>query len=86
MSEYVAGLACNPPMTRRRLLCGLLASAVLACFAGWLVMSSGPRVTRKRFEQVKEGMTCGRTTGELFTRRCTALECVAPRQCVAKPS
>jgi hypothetical protein len=45
-------------MTRRRLLYGLLLlSAVLACFAGWLVMSSGPRVTRARLEQVKEGMT-----------------------------
>ena len=45
-------------MTRRRLLFGLLlASVVLACFAGWLVMSSGPRVTRARLEQVKEGMT-----------------------------
>jgi hypothetical protein len=31
-------------MTRRRILCGLLlASAVLACFAGWLWMASGPR-------------------------------------------
>ena len=45
-------------MTRRRLLCGLLlASAVLACFTGWLVMASGPRVTRERFEQVKKGMS-----------------------------
>jgi hypothetical protein len=46
-------------MTRRRLLCGLLlASAVLACFAGWLlVIASGPRVTRSRFEQVKKGMS-----------------------------
>jgi hypothetical protein len=45
-------------MTRRRLLCGLLlASAVLACFAGWLWTTSGPRVTRARFEQVKEGMS-----------------------------
>jgi hypothetical protein len=43
-------------MTRRRVLCGLLlASVVLACFAGWLV--SRPRVTRERFEQVKEGMS-----------------------------
>ena len=45
-------------MTRRRVLCGLLlASAVLACFAGWLVIASGPRVTRERFEQVKKGMS-----------------------------
>jgi len=45
-------------MTRRRVLCGLLlASAVLACFAGWLWMASGPRVTRARFEQVKKGMS-----------------------------
>src|SRR5262245_31435410 len=45
-------------MTRRRLVCGLLlASAVLACFAGWLWMVSRPRVTRERFEQVKEGMS-----------------------------
>jgi hypothetical protein len=45
-------------MTRPRVLCGLLlASAVLACFAGWLVMSSGPRVTRAKFERVKKGMT-----------------------------
>ena len=43
-------------MTRRRLLCGLLlASVVLACFAGWWV-ASHPRVTRARMEQVKEGM------------------------------
>src|SRR5262249_10623747 len=45
-------------MTRRRVLCGLLlASAVLACFAAWLVIVSGPRVTRERFERVKEGMS-----------------------------
>jgi hypothetical protein len=45
-------------MTRRRLLCGLLlASVVLACFAGWLVIASGPRVSRARFERVKEGMS-----------------------------
>ena len=43
-------------MTRRRLLCGLLLlSAVLACFACWLVI--GPNSMLKRFEQVKEGMT-----------------------------
>jgi hypothetical protein len=45
-------------MTRRRLLCGLLlASAVLACFAGWLWIWTGSRDMRKRFEQVKEGMS-----------------------------
>jgi hypothetical protein len=45
-------------MTRRRVLCGLLfASAVLACFAGWLWMASGPRVTMARFRRVKEGMS-----------------------------
>jgi hypothetical protein len=45
-------------MSRRRLLFGLLlASAVLACFAGWLVMASSPRVTRATFELVKEGMS-----------------------------
>jgi hypothetical protein len=45
-------------MTRRRVLCGLLlASTVLTCFAGWLWMASGPRVTGARFEQVKKGMT-----------------------------
>jgi hypothetical protein len=45
-------------MTRRRVLCGLLlASAVLACFAGWLVMASGPRITRERMEQVTRGMS-----------------------------
>jgi len=30
---------------------------MLACFAGWLVIASGPRVTRERFEQIKKGMT-----------------------------
>jgi hypothetical protein len=45
-------------MTRRRLLCGLLlASAVLACFGGWLWITSRQRVTRARFEQVKSGMS-----------------------------
>src|SRR6516164_374230 len=45
-------------MTRRRLLFGLLlASLVLACFGGWLVMSSSPRVTMARFRRVKEGMS-----------------------------
>ena len=46
-------------MTRRRVLCGLLllASALLACFAGWLMVASGPRVTRARMEQVKKGMS-----------------------------
>jgi hypothetical protein len=44
-------------MTRRRVLCGLLlASVVLACFAGWLWVTA-PRVTRERFEQVKKGMS-----------------------------
>ena len=43
-------------MTRRRVLCGLLlASAVLACFAGWLV--SRPWSMVARFGQVKEGMS-----------------------------
>jgi hypothetical protein len=45
-------------MTRRRLIFGLLlASAVLACFAGWLWIASRPRVSRERLEQVKEGMS-----------------------------
>jgi outer membrane protein assembly factor BamE (lipoprotein component of BamABCDE complex) len=45
-------------MTRRRVLFGLLlVSVVLACFAGWLWMARDPRVTRERFEQVKEGMS-----------------------------
>jgi hypothetical protein len=45
-------------MTSRRALCGLLlASAVLACFGGWLWIASRPQVTRARFEQVKEGMS-----------------------------
>jgi hypothetical protein len=45
-------------MTRRRVLLGLLlASAVLVCFAGWMWIATRPRVTRERFEQVKEGMT-----------------------------
>jgi hypothetical protein len=44
-------------MTRRRVLFGLLvASVVLACFAG-LWIASRPRVTRERFEQVKKGMS-----------------------------
>jgi hypothetical protein len=47
-------------MTRRRALCGLLlASAVLACFGGWLWMVNGSRVRKERFEQVKKGMTRG---------------------------
>jgi hypothetical protein len=45
-------------MTRRRLLCGLLvASAVLVCLAGWLVIASDRKMTRSRFEQVKKGMS-----------------------------
>jgi outer membrane protein assembly factor BamE (lipoprotein component of BamABCDE complex) len=45
-------------MTRRRVLCGLLfASALLACFAGWLWLVSGPQVTRAKFKQVHKGMT-----------------------------
>jgi hypothetical protein len=45
-------------MTRRRLLCGLLlASALLACFGGWLWVASGSRVSLVRFERVKKGMS-----------------------------
>jgi hypothetical protein len=45
-------------MTGRRVLCGLLlASVLLACCAGWLVMSSGPYLTRTRFERVKKGIS-----------------------------
>jgi hypothetical protein len=45
-------------MTRRRVLCGLLlASALLVCFAGWLRVASGSRVSLVRFEQVKKGMS-----------------------------
>jgi hypothetical protein len=45
-------------MTRRRVLCGLLlVSAVLACFAGWLVIANRGKMTRARFEQVKKGMS-----------------------------
>jgi hypothetical protein len=45
-------------MTRRRVLCGLLLfSAVLACFGGWLVIASRPRMTRERFKLVKAGMS-----------------------------
>jgi hypothetical protein len=45
-------------LTRRRAVGGLLlVSAVLTCFAGWLWMASGPRVTSARFEQVKKGMS-----------------------------
>src|SRR5262245_20685015 len=45
-------------MTRRRLLCGLLLSAVLVCFAGWLWVASAhaPNTTRARFGQVRKGM------------------------------
>jgi hypothetical protein len=44
-------------MTRRRLLCGLLlASTVLACFAGWLWITSVRHLTMARFEKVKEGI------------------------------
>jgi outer membrane protein assembly factor BamE (lipoprotein component of BamABCDE complex) len=43
-------------MSRRHFLCGLaLASAVLACFAGWLVR--GQRVSLARLGQVKIGMS-----------------------------
>jgi hypothetical protein len=58
-------------MTCRRVLCGLLlASAVLACFAGWLIIANAGnagKVTRARFEQVKQGMSREeviRTVGE----------------------
>jgi hypothetical protein len=45
-------------MTRRRVLCGLLlASTVLACFAGWLWVVSARKVTREQFRQVREGMS-----------------------------
>jgi hypothetical protein len=45
-------------MTRRRVLFGLLlASAVLACVAGWLWIVNAGKPTRAKFEQVKEGMS-----------------------------
>jgi hypothetical protein len=45
-------------MTRRRLLCGLLLlSPLLAGLVGWLWIAIDRRLTRERFEQVKEGMT-----------------------------
>jgi hypothetical protein len=46
-------------MTRRLLLCGLLlASVMLACFAGWLWMASGPhQVSRQQLGQVRVGMS-----------------------------
>jgi hypothetical protein len=45
-------------MTRRRLLCGLLlASAVLACFAGWLWIASTHWSMLARFHQVEKGMS-----------------------------
>jgi hypothetical protein len=45
-------------MTRRRVLCGLLlASAVLACGVGWLVIATARKVSRERFEQVRKGMS-----------------------------
>jgi hypothetical protein len=51
-------------MTRRRVLCGLLlASVVLACFAGWLVMASGPRVTAARFDLIQPEPRCGHAWG-----------------------
>jgi len=64
-------------MTTRRFFFGLLfASVILACFAGWLWIASGPRVTRERFEQVKEGMsreevvrTVGGPAGDYSTHR-----------------
>jgi hypothetical protein len=66
-------------MPHRRVLCGLLlASAVLACFAGWLWIASGPRVTRAKFEQVQKGMsreevirTVGGPPGDYSNRHCT---------------
>src|SRR5262245_35517185 len=58
-SEYVAGLACEKQsVTTRRFFFGLLfASVILACFAGWLVATSSPRITRAPFERVKKGMS-----------------------------
>src|SRR5262245_1191144 len=45
-------------MTRRRALCGLLlATTVLACGVGTLWLVNARRVTRSRFERVKEGMS-----------------------------
>jgi hypothetical protein len=45
-------------MTRRRVLCRLLLlSAVLACFAGWLLVANARKITWARFEQVKVGMS-----------------------------
>jgi hypothetical protein len=46
-------------MTRRRVLCGLLlASLVLACFAGWLVWRAVAKPERVRaYEQLALGMT-----------------------------
>jgi hypothetical protein len=66
-------------MTRRRLLFGLLlASAMLACFAGWLLI--GRRVSQARFEQVKIGMsreevirTVGGPPGDHSNGECVSL-------------
>jgi outer membrane protein assembly factor BamE (lipoprotein component of BamABCDE complex) len=73
-------------MTRRRVLCGLLlASAVLACFAGWLWVASRPRLTRERFEQVKKGMsreevirTVGRPSGDYTSGKYIAMQTASP--------
>src|SRR5262245_26296282 len=44
-------------MTRRRVLCGLLLSAVLACGVGTVWIANASKMTRGRFEQVKEGIS-----------------------------
>jgi hypothetical protein len=57
-------------MTRRRLICGLLlASVVLACFAGVLWIANAFRVrameeqAKKRYEQVRERLTLQQIEG-----------------------
>ena len=44
-------------MTRRRALCGLLLSAVLACGLAMLWFANARKVTQTRFERVEEGMS-----------------------------
>jgi hypothetical protein len=53
-------------MTRRRVLCVLLlASALLACFAGWLWIRR-PHLTRARFEQLKGQIKKGMSSEEVI--------------------
>jgi hypothetical protein len=76
-------------MTYRRLLVGLLlASGVVACFGGRLVIASGPRVTAARFDLIQKGMSreeveraLGGPPGDYSTGPCLSLACHANSFC-----